>query len=315
MPIFDTFAKRAERARNAGKPVIYVYDDLPENLRFQIVHIYMEISRDVLAGVSNSSTHMEWEWINRTAAKEMGKFRLGDPSRDDFNQCVHFILNDENYEQVLSLIEITLGYIDGRITQRNWEDGHRILASSISELNQRFQESSVGYQCMKFESELPFQFVRTDSQYLHAETVEAAVSLLHDAGFKGPLEEFMEAHKHYREGNNKAAIVSANNAFESTMKAICDKRGWGYDRDRATAKSLIATLFGNNLIPSSMQSHFTGLRATLEGGLPTVRNRMAMAGHGQGAEPVDVPKHIVSYALHLAATNIVFLIESHNASK
>ena len=313
MPIFNTFAKRMKRDRDTGKPVIYVYDGLPEELRAQIVHIYTEISGEVLAGVSNSSTYREWEWINRTAANEMGKLRLGDPSREDFTQCLQFILNDENYEQVLSLIEITLGYIDECIKQRNWEYGHQLLASSISELNQRFQENSVGYQCLKFETGLPFQFVRANSQYLHAETVEAAVSLLHDADFKGPLDEFMEAHKHYREGDGKAAIVSANNAFESAMKAICDKRGWDYDRDRATAKSLIDTLFRNGLIPSSMQSHFAGLRTTLESGLPTVRNNMG--GHGQGADPVDVPKHIVSYALHLAATNIVFLIEAHNASK
>lgn len=314
MSILDTFAKREERARNAGKPVIYVYDDLPEKLRVQIVHIYREISTEVLDSISNSCARVAWEWINRTAAKEMGKFGLSTHSRDAFDQCSYFILNDENYEQVLSLIEISLGYINV-IVRQQYPVAGKLLASSISELNQRFQENSVGYQCLKSETGLPFQFVRTDSQYLHADAVEPAVSLLHDAGYKGPLDEFMEAHKHYREGNGKAAIVSANNAFESTMKAICDKRGWDYDRDRATAKSLIDTLFGNGLIPSSMQSHFAGLRTTLEGGLPTARNRMAMAGHGQGAEPVDVPKHIVSYALHLAATNIVFLIEAHNAMK
>ena len=209
----------------------------------------------------------------------------------------------------MSLVEISFEFMERRlVTAMNYRDKRRI-DGAIAELNQRFQEHAIGYQYQSG------RIVRMDSQYLHAETVKTAVSLLHDTGFAGPLDEFMEAHKHYREGNGKAAIVSANNAFESTMKAICDKRGWGYDRDRATAKSLIDTLFSNGLIPSSMQSHFAGLRATLEGGLPTARNRMAGAGHGQGAEPVDVPKHIVSYALHLAATNIVFLIEAHNASK
>ena len=310
MPVYDTFEKRAARARNAGIPDIYVHDDLPKKLRFQIVHIIEEIVESL--STISLGTGPEWKWINRNVSKEIGKYGLGKSSDNDATQCAKFIVS-ANYEQVLSLIEISLGYIDG-LTSRRW-DGRQILASSISELNQRFQESSVGYQCLESETGLPFQFMRTDSQYLHADAVEPAVSLLHDAGFKGPLEEFMEAHRHYREGNGKAAIVSANNAFESTMKAICDKRGWGYDKDRATAKSLIDTLLGNGLIPSSMQSHFAGLRTTLAGGLPTVRNRMAGAGHGQGAEPVDVPKHIVSYALHLAATNIVFLIELHNASR
>ena len=152
-----------------------------------------------------------------------------------------------------------------------------------------------------------------DSQFLHAEVVEPAVSLLSDEGFTGALDEFLKAHKHYREGNNKEAISSALNAFESVMKTICEYRGWECDAQKATASALIKTLLDNNLIPSKMQSHFTGLRATLEGGVPTIRNNFA--GHGQGSEPVEVPAYFASYALHLTASNIVFLVEAHKASK
>jgi hypothetical protein len=47
----------------------------------------------------------------------------------------------------------------------------------------------------------------------------------------------------------------------------------------------------------------------LEGGLPTVRNKNA--GHGQGPTPVSVPDYLVAYALHMAAANIVLLIQAH----
>ncbi|GAI85795.1 unnamed protein product, partial [marine sediment metagenome] len=33
--------------------------------------------------------------------------------------------------------------------------------------------------------------------------------------------------------------------------------------------------------------------------------------HGQGQKRVIVPAHIAAYALHLAATNIVFLVEAY----
>ena len=99
----------------------------------------------------------------------------------------------------------------------------------------------------------------------------------------------MQAHEHYRKGNNKDAIVNAQNAFESTMKAICDQRGWDYGTERATASKIIDVLFKNNLIPSEMQSHFTALRSTLESGLPTVRNQPGQGGHGQGSDVVEVP--------------------------
>ena len=316
MPIFDTFAKRMKRIRDAGKPVIYKYDELPQPLRVQIAHILRDTISEIKYGpnpkhIGVGRIEEMWRLIHNAVAKERGEFVLGNKKQHKgyHDLCASFLLQESDFDQVMSLVEIAFEFMDMRLMERwNFPDRRRI-DGAIAELNQRFQEHAVGYQYRAG------RIVKVDSQYLHAETVESAVSLLHDAGFKGPSEEFMKAHEHYRKGNNKEAIVSANNAFESTMKAICDKRGWSYDKDRATANALIATLFGNNLIPSSMQSHFAGLRATLEGGLPTVRNRMAGAGHGQGAELVDVPKHIVSYALHLAATNIVFLIEARNASK
>lgn len=41
--------------------------------------------------------------------------------------------------------------------------------------------------------------------------------------------------------------------------------------------------------------------------------RNKTSGHGQGIEIVDVPQHLASYALHLAAANVVLLIEAHKA--
>ena len=72
------------------------------------------------------------------------------------------------------------------------------------------------------------------------------------------------------------------------MNAICDMREWEFDAQKATASALIRTLLDNNLIPAETQSHFERLRATiratLESGVPTIRNKFA--GHGQGNEPV-----------------------------
>lgn len=79
----------------------------------------------------------------------------------------------------------------------------------------------------------------------------------------------------------------------------------------APAKRLIEAVLDNELVPRYMQSHFTGLRQTLEAGLPTARNKNS--GHGQGLLTRPVPDYFAGYALHLAATNIVFLVEAHEA--
>jgi hypothetical protein len=149
-----------------------------------------------------------------------------------------------------------------------------------------------------------------DSQFAHAEIVKPALSLLNAVRFDGPADEFIRAFDHYRHGRNKEAVAEAHKAFESTMKSICDARKWTRPPN-ATAKPLIDILLKNGLIPSELEAHFSGLRSALESGLPTLSNRTSR--HGQGVVPIQLPPHFVAYALHLAASNIVFLVEAHKA--
>ncbi len=97
------------------------------------------------------------------------------------------------------------------------------------------------------------------------------------------------------------------------MKSILDERKWEYDKEKDAASRLIQILFDHQLIPAMLQSQFTQLRGLLESGLPTIRNRMS--GHGQGTEPVALPKYIAEYALHMAAANIVFLVHAYEEYK
>lgn len=72
--------------------------------------------------------------------------------------------------------------------------------------------------------------------------------LLYAEGFDGAEEEFRKALEYRRKGDNKNAILEAGKSFESTMKTICDKMGYTYDKAKDTAKSLISILEKNNFI-------------------------------------------------------------------
>jgi hypothetical protein len=98
-------------------------------------------------------------------------------------------------------------------------------------------------------------------------------------------------------------------AFESTLKVICRTQSWPFD-DRATAKALLDIVFERGLIRAYLQSEFSGLRAMLESGVPTVRSRMS--AHGTGAEPKPVPAHLAGFVLDMAASSIVFLLEAES---
>jgi len=122
--------------------------------------------------------------------------------------------------------------------------------------------------------------------------------------YRGANQEFLSAHAHYRSGKRKECLADCLKALESTLKAICDKRRWGYATN-ATAAVLFKVVFESGLVPPFLEAHFTGLRSALEAGVPPIRNRLA--GHGQGPTPISVPDSIAGFALHSTASAIVFL--------
>lgn len=225
-----------------------------------------------------------------------GLFRLWGESyepRDHVNELFRFILETENHEQVLDCVELCARLAD-RFT-RKWDYLHEQtfdarVDRAVEELNQRFKEHGVGYQ---YEAG---DLVRVDSDLLRSEAVKPALTLLKTKRYEGPREEFLRAHEHYRHGRHEESLTESLKAFESTMKAICDAKKWSYDRG-ATAKKLVEVCFKNGLIDPFWQTHIAHLQGTLENGIATARNKLG--GHGQGSQPREVPREIVSYVLHM----------------
>jgi hypothetical protein len=243
--------------------------------------------------------------------RERGEFRLTDQAEDNyFVACQNFLLDGrEGVEATLDIIELSFKYIDTVIRSLPWPGPCTYGVTqkpddAIGELNSRFKEHCVGYQFMGSE------IVRIDSQFIHAEVVQNALSLLQDSGFHGANEEFLKAHEHYRHGRTKEAIADALKSLESTMRCICHERRMTVQA-HATAKPLIDALCAGGLIPDYLAGQFGGLRAALEGGLLPLSNRTSR--HGQGQVPQDVPSYMAAYALHLAAANIVMLVAAHRA--
>jgi hypothetical protein len=276
-----------------------------------VINLLNSILRNYKRGdYPDSTTAPRWDHIHDTLAHEYGVFELAE-GRNSQQQCLTFFLTASTVEKCLDFVELGFRWVCILAEQYSKSNGMHgeqpeKCEQAIKELNYRLLEHSLGYQ---FEEK---RIIRVDSQFIHAEVVKPALSLLHDAGFTGPSEEFLQAHEHYRAKRYPEAIAGALKAFESTMKGICDLREWDYP-EGTTAKGLIAVIFSQELIPSSLESQFSGLRTVLESGLPTVRNKQG--GHGQGKDLVPIPSHLAAYALHLAASNIVMLLEAHKALK
>lgn len=312
MAIYETFSKRQKKLSRQGEPDPYRYDIFPPPLRVQVTNLLVGVLENFYDrfGHQNSASASRWGSIHDTLAHEYGVFELA-KGKTVQDKCLSFFLQAGKCEECLDVVELGFRQIHDMAAAylrqgKPWDLERKHCENTIAELNYRLREHGVGYQ---FENG---RIIRVDSQFIHSEVVKPALSLLYDIGFAGASEEFLQAHEHYRAKRYPEAIAGALKAFESTMKGICDLREWDYP-EGTTAKGLITVIFSQELIPSSLESQFSGLRTVLESGLPTIRNKQG--GHGQGKDPVPIPSHLAAYALHLAASNIVMLLEAHKALK
>jgi len=308
MTIVNVFSKRQKVLRNEV-PDVYEYAQIPQTLRVQIAHIL----RDLFGYPTqyDKGCLEAFGGIESLLCREYGFFRFpSDPNaynESTDERVIRFLVAEQDHERVLDVVEVSFQYL-GYLRKSNREWQSRVpkgkLDGAIEELNVRFREHGIGYQ---FESS---EILRVDSQLIHAQVVKPALALLTALEYAGANAEFLKAFEHYRKGDTKECLNECLKAFESTMKAICTKRNWAFSPND-TAKALIDVCLKNDLIPPLIQTHIGGVRAALESGIPTIRNRLS--GHGQGAKVVDVPSHYASYMLHLTATTIQFLVESEKA--
>jgi len=303
MAILNLFSKRKSQERGEINDV-YNYDEIPETLRVQIVHIWDDVLGNSSEYWRDDKVTETYKFIAKALCREYGKFTLTDKFKNrDINyyeDLKYFLLKEENSERIIDAIEFSFKVIDKWARDYHYRPIRGVVPdkrvdSAINELNIRFRENSIGYQ---YENG---KIIRIDSEYLHSEIVKPILELLKSEEFKGVNDEFLNAHEHYRKGENKECLNYCLKSFESMMKSVCRIHDWRFNKND-TAKTLLDICFKNKLIPSFWQSHFSSLRSMLESGVPTGRNKLS--GHGQGNEVVKVPTSVVSYILHSTAAAI-----------
>jgi hypothetical protein len=300
MAILDLFSTRQKRQRG-GAPDVFVYDQLPDALRIQIIYILSDAIGAPLVHTYATPAAEVYQDIVNNLRRHFGRVTLADGAFAH-DQLANFLRLEPDVGRCLDAIELAcrvIGKFDAMYE-------HSVYAKlkpdeAIADLNHRFLEHGVGYQY------LSGKIIKTDSQFLHAEVIKPALALLQDKRYQGANDEFLKAHEHYRKGEVKECLVNCLKALESTLKVICKIRGWVF-QPTDTAKALLDICFKNDLVPAFLQSHYSALKSTLESGVPTVRNKLG--GHGQGTQVVTVLPHYAAYALHMTGSAIQFLIEA-----
>jgi len=313
MAIVDLFHKRQKKLRGEY-PDVYQYDELPDKLKVQMVHLWDETIKADYSGGGWNPSSLNREHLKKcykSLCKEIGVFKLNEEDSDNeiyityFESISNYFLSEDNTEQALSVIELMMQTISSFAREYRYKVSINV-DESINELNQRFREHGVGYQ---YENG---QIIRVDSEFIHAEAVKPALHLLSDPTYKGAQQEFLKAHEHYRHERYSEALIDCLKAYESTLKIILDKNKWEYSPN-ATADELTGRLMQSGLVPEFWQQYFKSLKNTLTSGVPTARNKLA--GHGAANEVREIPEYLVSYILHMTASTIVFLIKADESLK
>ncbi len=307
MPVFDLFSKKQKRLRGET-PDVYSYDNFPQPLKVQIVHIIKDaVGEDISYSHSDDEPSKVYKSIHKILCREYGIFSLSNSeySTDSDQKCIFtFFLRTIDMDKIIDIIQLSFQHIDRGIRKDiNYRYKVQVSISpdeAIEELNQRFKEHGIGYQ---FDGG---EIIRVDSTYIHSEIVKPTIKLLWNKKFIGANEEFLKAHEHYRHGRNKECLNDSLKAFESTLKIICKEKGWLF-KETDTAKKLIQICFQNELVPSFSQNQFTSLQNLLESGIATIRNKLG--GHGQGQVPQKVDDGMTRFGLNLTGTCMIFLIE------
>ncbi|MGI2111847.1 STM4504/CBY_0614 family protein [Shewanella frigidimarina] len=300
MPIFELYSSRNKNVY----PDIYQYQSPSKKLRVQIVKVICD-SIGMKQGSSGypSSSHVLYMHLFDLISKEYGEMSIHGYNSGGINWISEFFLNETSVDRFLDLLELLCTMLRTEVLGNFFEYQHSSGAKqnpndAIDEINERMKRDGFGYEY------LDGIIIRVDQDFIHNEVTKPALYML--SKFDGARSEFLVAHEHYRHSRFEECLVECNKSLESLLKNICDNEGWEYSK--GTVNALIPICMNKGLIPSYLQTQLSSISTLISQGVSSIRNNVA---HGIGTEIRQIPEHLVSYTLHLTASNIVFLSESY----
>jgi hypothetical protein len=281
---------------------VYNYEYIPESLKNQIYHIINEtFGYDASYGSHVSDT---FGLIEKRLLREHGLSNMSPGVSSNKNRVLKYLKEVDEVDKFLDVVEICFRLISLVISRdSSYQAGHHATINAfdaVAELNDRFQQNSVGYQ---FVDNI---IIRISNQLLHNEIVLPAVQLINNEIFANANEEYIKAHKHFKDGLNKECLNECLKALESTLKIIFTQKEWVFHQN-STLTELISIAYTNGLIPQHIQAHLGSVRAVLTSGVNSIRNKVG--GHGQGPVPSNADDETTRFTLNLSGSYIIYLIE------
>lgn len=146
------------------------------------------------------------------------------------------------------------------------------------------------------------EFFKLDADFVDAKLEVMAYKMLSAGKFAGAAAEYAKAQQELSVGDVKDAIIHAGKSFESVLKVLTSRK-------TGNASDLISILEISGFLDDLPEDSRGGFKSQVLGALPFLRNKLA--GHGQGADVVEIPHAYGVLAVQLAAAFHNFLITKH----
>lgn len=299
MPI-DLFSRRKREKRGEVDPLRY--DTIEQATRVRVLHVFDDFLDDVGRQYVGFDDTWIWETACKILRKDLGVFQLTQYSRSCSQEFRDFFLQSPDTDRVVDCIELIGKMVMIVANDRySMEDAAK---GAIREINAWLADASIGYEFLTGNSVQESKIIEVSDRLTHSEVVVPALHILSNKMFTPANSELLQAFDHLRKKEFGDAISEAAKALETTLKIIAADKNWPHDPNRDTMKRLLEVAIRHGAVDSMWQSHFDSVRALLESGVATARNKFD--GHGQGATQRTVPAHLATFALHQSASAILF---------
>ena len=270
-------------------------------LRFNSTDHFGVVQNRLLRGARDYLFESHGKPIETDREPILAEIRKTIQKQSDEFELIDILMESAQTDFVLDAIELVFRLIVGA--------DHKLFTCSAAEavelLNRRFRENGLGYE-FEIESQI---LVRVDNRFLHDTAVKPALHLLTSPKFKAANDEFLDAHRDFKNGDFRSCVDKCCAAMESVMKVVCIDKEWSpphkqdWDVLNATAAPLVEACVSNTDLPS-----FFAQPLVL---IATIRNKLGKA-HGSGTVEKNVSIHVARYALHSTASAIVLLTDVAN---
>lgn len=282
------FSQKYLRALNDGRLQVEISDAARPKLSKHLsqFNASYEVQRDPNDNLlSHSSIEEEavrllmiehgWDSVPSTDAIE----------KEEYSRAFHHIIRELEASIVFDLIELAMSFMEP-----NPREQCRKKVNEILDLHDCPWTIADG------------EFFKLDSDFLGIRLAAEAHDVLAANRFAGAANEYAKARQELALHDVKDAIIQAGKSFESTMQIMTGMK-------HSNADGLIRTMLKQGYFDDLPETIRQGFAEQVMKTLPFLRNKLA--GHGQGAQIIEVPHAYGVMAVQLAAVFHNFLVTKY----